>query len=49
MKEIEVSAEDVRRERTHEAAPVLHGLYLAAVVGGASLIMLLLLALFQAA
>ncbi len=49
MNETEVRAEDVRREHARDAAPVFHGLYLAAVVGGASLIMLLLLALFQGA
>ena len=49
MNEIEVRAEDVRREHARDAAPLSHGLYLAAVVGGASLIMLLLLALLQGA
>jgi hypothetical protein len=48
MNEPEIGADDVRREHARDATPVSHGLYLAAVVGGASLLMLVLLTLFQA-
>ncbi len=48
MSELEIRAADVRDEHAHDADPVAHGLYLAAVVSGASLLMLALLALFQA-
>lgn len=45
--EVEISADDVRREHAQNATPMAHGLYLAAVVGSASLLVLALLALLQ--
>ena len=48
MNELKISADDVRREHARDATPTSHGLYLAAVVGGAALLMLVLLTLFQA-
>lgn len=47
MSERRISADDVREEHARETTPVAHGLYLAAVVGGATLLMLALLTLLQ--
>jgi multisubunit Na+/H+ antiporter MnhC subunit len=48
MNEVEITADDVRREHAQNATPLAHALYLAAVVGGASLLVLALLAWLQA-